>query len=246
MKYVLDTHTHTTASGHAYNTLFENLKEASENGIEVLAATDHGPKMPGASHIFYFGNLKVLPRKINGVTLLKGCEANIIDFKGNLDIPDRVQKKLDIIIASLHDVCIEAGSREENTEALIGAMKNHNVDIIGHSGNPVFPIYEDEVVKAAKKYNVLIEINNSSLGKNASRAGSFEICTKIAKLCKEQGVMVAIGSDAHCCFQIGKFDAAHEMLMDVGMPQELIMNTEGSKIIKYLKNKGKLEDINLD
>lgn len=246
MKYVLDTHTHTIASGHAYSTLLENVKEASENGIETLAATDHGPKMPGASHIFYLGNMKVLPRKIYGVTLLKGCEANIMDFQGSLDIPRRIEEKLDIIIASLHDVCIAPGSIEENTRALIGAMKNPYVDIIGHCGNPVFPIYEEEVVKAARENNVLIEINNSSLPENGSRAGSLDICTKVAKLCKEYGVKVTIGSDAHSCFQIGRFEHAHKLLVNVGMPQELIMNTESDKILRYLKNKGKLEDLKLD
>lgn len=246
MDYVIDTHTHTIASGHAYNTLLENLKHASENGIKVLAATDHGPKMPGASHIFYFANMRVLPREIYGVTLLKGCEANIMNFQGELDIPVKIQKNLDIIIASLHDVCIEPGSREENTAALIGAMKNPNVDIIGHCGNPVFPIYEEEVVKAAKENNVLIEINNSSLPEKGSRRGSLEICTKIARFCREYGVSITIGSDAHSCFQIGRFEDAHKMLMEVGMPEQLIMNTERSKIIKHLKNKGKLGDLQLD
>jgi putative hydrolase len=246
MKYILDTHTHTVASGHAYSTLLENLKYASEKGIKILAATDHGPKMPGGPHIFYFSNLRVLPRELYGVTLLKGCEANIIDFEGNLDIPDRIQEKLDIIIASLHDVCMEPGTREENTRALIGAMKNPYVDIIGHCGNPVYPIYEEEVVKAAKDSNVLIEINNSSLPINGSRSGSFDICKKVASLCKYYGAKISIGSDAHSCFQIGGFEDAHKMLMEIGMPEELIMNTKEDKILRYLKNKGKLKDLKLD
>lgn len=246
MKYVIDTHTHTIASGHAYNTLFENLKEASQNGIELVASTDHGPNMPGASHIFHFANMKVLPREIYGVTLLKGCEANIIDYQGNLDIPDRIQKNLDIIIASLHDVCIRPGSREGNTKALIAAMENPYVDIIGHCGNPVFPIDEEKVVRAAKERNVLIEINNSSLKKGGSREGSIETCTKVARLCKEYGVKVVLGSDAHSCFQLGRFDEAHKMLTEVGMPEELIMNTHKEKILKYLKKKGKLADLKLD
>jgi putative hydrolase len=246
LKYILDTHTHTIASGHAYSTLLENLKYASENGIEILAATDHGPNMPGASHIFYFSNQRVLPRKIYGVTLLKGCEANIIGLQGNLDIPDRIQKNLDIIIASLHDVCIRPGTMEENTRAIIRAMKNPYVDIIGHCGNPMFPIYEEEVVRAAKENNVLIEINNSSLGKNPSREGSTSICTKIAELCKEFKVKITIGSDAHSCFQIGNFDEAHKILSEVNMPEELIMNTQSSRIINYLKSKGKLDDLQLD
>lgn len=247
MNYVIDTHTHTIASGHAYNTLFENLKEASDKGVQVLACTDHGPKMPGASHEWYFPNLRVLPRQIYGVTLLKGCEANIMDFQGNLDISDRIQKSLDIIIASLHDACIEPGSREQNTAAVINAMKNPLVDIIGHCGNPVFPIYEEEVVRAAKEYGVLIEINNSSLLKQGgSRAGSSEICKKVAGLCREYNAQIVIGSDAHCCLQIGDFKEAHEMLMEVGMPEELIINTEADKIISYLKNKGKLQGLSLD
>lgn len=36
MKFVVDTHTHTIASGHAYSTVQEMAKEASANGIEML------------------------------------------------------------------------------------------------------------------------------------------------------------------------------------------------------------------
>ena len=35
MKYVLDTHTHTIASGHAYRTIEEMAKAASERNLEV-------------------------------------------------------------------------------------------------------------------------------------------------------------------------------------------------------------------
>ena len=72
MKYVVDTHTHTTAGGHAYTTWLENVKQASEIGLKLLGTTEHGPKMPGGPHIFYFGNLGVMPRELYGVTLLHG------------------------------------------------------------------------------------------------------------------------------------------------------------------------------
>ncbi len=36
------------------------------------------------------------------------------------------------------------------------------------------------------------------------------------------------------------------MLKEVGMPEKLIINNEENKILKYLKNKGKLKDLNLD
>ena len=39
MKYVLDVHTHTLASGHAYNTIREMAMAASEKGLELLGIT---------------------------------------------------------------------------------------------------------------------------------------------------------------------------------------------------------------
>ena len=52
MKYhsVLDLHTHTIVSGHAYCTLREMAKAASEKGLELLGITEHAPKMPGTCH----------------------------------------------------------------------------------------------------------------------------------------------------------------------------------------------------
>ena len=49
MKYqsVMDLHTHTVASGHAYCTLREMARAASDKGLELLGITEHAPKMPG-------------------------------------------------------------------------------------------------------------------------------------------------------------------------------------------------------
>lgn len=240
MNYVVDTHTHTVDAGHAYSTWLENIKWASENGVEVLATTEHGPAMPGGPHIFFFNNLKVLPRELYGVIHLRGCEANIIDYNGNLDIPEKTQNKLDIIIASLHDVTIEPGSIEQNTNAILGAMDNPLVDILGHIGNPQFPIDIEKIIKKAKEKNKLIEINNSSF---KSRPGSEENCMTVIKLCKQYKVNIIISSDAHVCTQIGKFEIANELLTEICFPKELIMNTNRYKIINYLKKKNKLQDI---
>lgn len=54
MKYVLDVHTHTLASGHAYNTIREMAMAASEKGLELLGITEHGVAMPGTCNGFYF------------------------------------------------------------------------------------------------------------------------------------------------------------------------------------------------
>ena len=48
MNIVLDTHTHTLASGHAYNTMTEIIDAAVQKGLKLLAITEHAPAMPGA------------------------------------------------------------------------------------------------------------------------------------------------------------------------------------------------------
>lgn len=238
MNNVIDVHTHTVASGHAYTTLLENAKEAANKGVKVLGVSDHGPKMPGGPHLFYFGNLKVVPRELFGVKILRGCEANIIDYDGNLDIPERIQKSLDYIIASLHDVCIEPGTKEEHTNAYLKVMDNPNVMIIGHPGNPSFPMDHDAFVKKAKEKNIIIEINNSSF--KGSRRGCEDTCYNIARLCRDYGVKIIFGSDAHTCFQIAEFTDAKALIKDLNIPEELIMNNDESKFINYLREKGKI------
>ncbi|WP_459481032.1 phosphatase [Clostridium saccharoperbutylacetonicum] len=237
MKFVFDLHTHTINSGHAHCTTMENAKYASEISLEVLGITDHGPKMPNAPHEWYFGTFDTMPREIYGVTMLYGCEANILE-DGSLDLPEDKLEKLDIIIGSIHEPVIEAQrSPKIYTEMFLKAMENPNLHILGHIGNPKFPIYEEEIVKKAKEKNILIEINNKSF--SVKRKGSDVICKKVALLCKEYGVKVVVGSDAHSCFAIGGFNEAEKLLKEVEMPESLIMNTNKEKIFNYLREKGK-------
>lgn len=241
MKFLIDAHTHTVASGHAFSTLLENVRYAKENGLEVMAVTDHAPTIPGATTINHFYNLKVIPRVIDGIQVLRGIEANIIDYEGNIDVPDDLLPHLDLVIASFHDICIEPGSKEENTRSVLRAMDNKYIDIFGHLGNPIFEIDIDAVVKKAKEKNKLIEINNSSFV--SSRIGSYENCCIIAKKVMDMGGQLILGSDAHICFNVGKFEKAEQLIREVGIPEEMIMNVSVEKFKKYLHDKGKIKDI---
>lgn len=238
MKFLIDTHCHTISSGHAYSTVIEIAKEAHNKGLEIVGITDHGPDMPGGPNVFHIFNQKVIPEKIYGVTILRGVEANIIDYNGKLDVSDEILSTLDVVIASLHNVCLNPGTKEENTQALLKTMKNKYVDIIGHPGNPIFPIDYETFVKGAKETSTLIEINNSSF--LSSRVGSLENCIHVAKLCKENGVEIIVGSDSHIAFDVGRCEKAMEVLQKVEMPPNLIMNLSPEKFINYLKTKEKI------
>lgn len=237
MKLIADLHCHTISSGHAYSTVLEIAEEASKKGLEMVAITDHGPEMPGAPHLYHFGNLRVIPEKIYGVKILRGVEANILDYEGTLDVPKRYLKILDIVLAGFHTYCYPGGTVEENTRAMINAMKHPLVDIIVHPGNPEFPVDITKVVQVAKELNVFIEINNSSF--TVSRRGSEENCLLIAKKCADLGTGVSIGSDAHIAFDVGNFKKALEVVKKAGVKKEQILNTSSRKIQNYLKEKGK-------
>lgn len=237
LKFLIDTHCHTVSSGHAYSTITEIAETASEKGLKLIAMTDHGPAMPGGPHIFHIGNQRVIPDYIKGVRVLKGVEANIMDFDGGLDLPEKYLKKLDIVIASLHDDCIDPGSVEENTRALVAAMNNPYVDIIAHPGNPYYPIDIDRLIQCACETGTLIEINNSSF--IGSRKGSAENCKNIAAKAREKGASLAAGSDCHICYDVGKFNKIEEIFKELDMPEELVINTDPLKLIDYLNKKGR-------
>lgn len=233
-KIVVDSHTHSISSGHAYSTIQEMAREANVNGIEMFVITDHGPTMKGAPYLYHFGNLKVIPQELYGARILKGVEANIIGYDGSIDMPLEYLKRLDYVIASFHDICISPGTIEENTNAFIGALKNPWIDAIGHPGNPQFQVDIDRVVSAAKEYNKLIEINNHSF---YVRTGSEDNCFQFAKKCNEKNVKVVCGSDAHISFGIGKFENVIEVFNKVGMKEELIISTSVEKFLNHLENR---------
>ena len=240
MNYLSDLHTHTIASGHAYSTLLENVKYASEKGMKILGVSDHGTTMPDAPHPWYFSNLRVLPRIIDNVIILRGCESNILNTDGDLDIGDN--PTLDYIIASLHEPCFNPKTKEENTTAILNVLdKYERVEILGHLGNPNYDLDFHKIVKKAKEKDVMIEINNSSL-LGHSRKGSDVVCKNIALLCKEYGTKVILSSDTHFYTSIGVFDNAIAMLREIEMPEELIMN-EPSKLLAHLHKKGRALDL---
>lgn len=234
MELLIDTHTHTLASGHAYSTMNEMIQAAKDKGLKYLGITEHAPKMPGTCHIFYFENLKVVPRQYGDLTLLLGAEANILDTDGTLDLYDELLDRLDIIIASLHNPCYQKGTATDNTNAYLGAMKNPKVAIIGHPDDGRIPVDYEVLVREAKKHHVAIEVNNSSLSPNSFRPNARENVMTYLTLCKEEGVPIIYGSDAHVCYDVANFSFAKEVTDAVAFPKELIINYNQNLIDEYI------------
>lgn len=238
MKIVADLHVHTVASGHAYSTVLENAGVARAKGLALIAITDHGPAMVGAPHKYHFSNLRILPAIIEGVRVLRGVEANFVDAEGNLDLADRYLKHLDIVLAGFHRDCLQPGSQEDNTRTMVKAIASGRIDIVVHPGNPVFPIDVAAVAKAALASNVLLEINNASLG-GLVRQGSQDNCPAIAAAVASLGGMVSLGSDAHYCASIGELAAAEKLATEAGLTPAQVVNTSLASIDSFLRSRGR-------
>ncbi|MBQ9140801.1 MAG: phosphatase [Lachnospiraceae bacterium] len=239
MKYVMDLHTHTIACGHAYSTLQENIARAQEIGLQVLGLSEHGPATKGGPDIMFFWNLKIVPRQYGKLRLLCGIEANIMDREGGLDVDAFTLSRLDYCIASMHTFSLECGDVQENTRAAINAMKNPYVTILGHPDDSRYPLNYDELVQAAVKERVVLEVNNSSLHPLSARQGARENILALLEACKKYECPIILGTDSHISFDIGLFEQAQELLEEVDFPEELIMNTSVEKLEKMLSWKRK-------
>lgn len=234
MKTLLDVHTHTVMSGHAYSSLQEMVAMAQQKGLRVLGITEHGPALPGSCHPIYFKNMHVVPRKFGDLRLLMGAELNILNTQGELDLNEDYYKYMDIRIAGIHALCWEGGSLEENTAGMVAAIRNPWTHIISHPGDGTAELDFEPIVLAAKETHTLLEINNSSLkpsrGKLMARPNNLEIL----RLCKKYEVPVILGSDAHISFSIGDYEFIPSLLQETEFPEGLIVNDKPEFFFNYL------------
>ena len=234
--YPVDLHMHTVASTHAYSTLHDYIAEAKRKGIKLFAITDHGPDMADAPHYWHFVNMRIWPRIVEGVGILRGIEANIKNIAGEIDCTGPMLTSLDFIIAGFHEPVFAPQDKETHTQAMIAAMASGNVHMISHPGNPKFPVDIPAIAAAAAKYQVALEINNSSFV--SSRVGSEQNCQAIAAAVRDAGGWLALGSDSHTAFTLGEFTECQKILDAVDFPQNRILNVTPRRFLSFLESRG--------
>lgn len=234
MNIVLDSHTHTIASGHAYSTLHEMAREAADRGLSLLGITEHSMTMPGTCHEYHFHNMRMLTREMYGIQVMHGVEVNIMGYDGSLDMKDALLAQMDVVIASLHIPCIKPGTKEENTAALLHAMENPYVNIIGHPDDSRYSVDYEKLVRKAKERKVLLELNNTSLHPKSSRKDARPNDEILLRLCMEYEAPIILGSDAHTQEDIGNFQYALLLLEEIGFPKELVVNRSVEDYKKYI------------
>lgn len=235
MQIIADLHTHTNVSHHAHSSLEEMVRGAKRAGLSAIAITNHGPAMGDGACQWHFANLDIVPRMIDGVIVLRGIELNIMPPAGGIDYVElKFLKPLDYAIASFHGPCFPPATPEVHTLALENILKNPYVTTLGHLGTGSFAFDQEYIISRCNEYGKIVEINNNSL---AIRAGSKENCALIAKLCKKYEVPIAVTSDAHISYMVGKVDNALQMLEEIDFPEELVINSNLNRLAAYFEKK---------
>ena len=234
MKTLLDVHTHSIVSGHAYSSIQEMAMAASEKGLQILGITEHAPELPGACDPIYFRNLHVVPREMYGVRLLLGAELNILDTKGTLDLDENYYRILDLRIAGIHSLCWKRGNREENTYAMLQAIRNPWTQIISHPGDGTAQLDFEPIVLAAKETRTLLEINSSSMDPVRHKEEARDNNLEILRLCRRYEVPIILGSDAHISFSVADYRYALPLLAETDFPEALVVNDKPEWFLEYV------------
>lgn len=207
---------------------------ASEKGLQILGITEHAPELPGACDPIYFRNLHVVPREMYGVRLLLGAELNILDTKGTLDLDENYYRILDLRIAGIHSLCWKGGSREENTYAMLQAIRNPWTQIISHPGDGTAQLDFEPIVLAAKETRTLLEINSSSMDPVRHKEEARDNNLEILRLCRRYEVPIILGSDAHISFSVADYRYALPLLAETDFPEDLVVNDKPEWFLEYV------------
>jgi DNA polymerase (family 10) len=190
-------HCHTNWSD-GKNTLAEMAGEARELGLDYLGIADHSKSSFQANGL----NEERLAEQIEMITKLNsqiedfhvfsGSEVDILK-DGRLDFSDDALKKLDYVVASVHNAMNQ--DEDEMTARVIRAMENEYVTMLGHATGRLllqrepYKINLEKVIDCAARTGTWIEFNCSTW--------RMELDWRWWHRARDKGVKCSINPDAH-------------------------------------------------
>ncbi len=198
-----DLHTHTNATD-GRNSLKEMAQAAKEYGLSYLAITEHSKHLTVAHGLNENRLLKQieeidrLNQQLRGISLLKGIEVDILE-DGQLDLPDRVLKQLDLVIGAVHSKFHL--SRARQTKRILRAMDHPYFTILAHPSGRLleqrdaYDVDMNRIIRHAGERGCFIELNAQP-----DRLDLLDIYCHIAK---DEGVLISVNSDGHSTDDFG-------------------------------------------
>jgi putative hydrolase len=216
-----DVHVHSTFSDGA-STIAENLASASAHGLHTLGLVDHVRRDTTWVPSFVDAVRDLDGR--DGVRVLCGVEAKVLDTAGAVDMPEAMPT-LDYVLVADHQLPRPAGpmhpsdarrSLDEGelrraevigdlVEATVQALGCYDRVVVAHlfSILPKCGLHEDEVPDAlvrrlgdaARTSGAVVEVNEKWACPS----------TRVARLLAERGVSITLSTDAHHRDRVGRY-----------------------------------------
>lgn len=192
-----DLHAHTNATDGRHS-LQEMAEAARLRGLRYFAITDHSRRLTmakgldSARLLQQMEDIDRLNATLSGITIIKGIEVDILE-DGNLDLPDEVLGRLDLVIGAVH-------SRfnlptQKQTERILKAMAHPHFSILAHPSGRLIgqrePYQVDmlRIIRKARERRCFLEIN--------AHPERLDLTDVHCRMAKEEGVLLAVNTDAH-------------------------------------------------
>lgn len=192
-----DLHAHTRATD-GRNSLQEMAEAARLRGLRYFAITDHSRRLTMAKGLDstrllqQMEDIDQLNATLSGITILKGIEVDILE-DGNLDLPDEVLGRLDLVVGAVHSRFNLSNRRQ--TERIMKAMDHPHFSILAHPSGRLIgrrePYEVDmlRIIRKARERRCFLEIN--------AHPERLDLTDIHCRMAKEEGVLLAVNTDAH-------------------------------------------------
>jgi DNA polymerase (family 10) len=207
--------------------------------LRHIVITDHSVSL-GVANGLTVERLRAQREEIRAVDAELGPQFRVfqgveleIHGDGTLDYPDEILAELDVVVASLHSGLRQP--RAQVTERLLSAIRNPNVDIIGHPRGQLIPTREgadldmDAIFAAAKETGTVLEIN--------ANPHRLDLDDAHARRAVDLGVMLSIDTDSH---SPGEFDLLRYGILTARRgwvePDDVINTWPTDKFIEWMRS----------
>jgi len=222
--------------------MLEMARAAAKRGMQVIAFTDHSVSLGVANGLSLARHkeqqieLEAAQRELGQrIRILHATEVEI-KADGTLDYPDEFLASLDLVLASLHTSLRQP--RQQVTDRLLKAIRNPNVDIIGHpTGRKLIPEQEgadldmEAILAAAAKSGVALEIN--------AHPSRLDLDDVNARRAHELGIPISINTDAHAEADLDLLHYGVAIARRAWLePKDVINAWPVDKLLKWLKQRG--------
>jgi DNA polymerase (family 10) len=229
-----DLHLHTRDSdGH--DRLPAMAEAARACGLEYIAVTDHSRRLTvthGLDPVRLAKQIDAIDRFNESgarVTVLKGIEVDILD-DGTLDLPDSILQRLDLVVGAVHHRFDLPRARQ--TERILRAMEQRYFSVLAHPTGRLIGEREPydvdllRILRAAKQRGCFVELN--------AQPARLDLTDTACQMAKAEGVLVAIGSDAHSTLDFDHLELAIGQARRGWLEKADVLNTRSLRELRLL------------